>query len=177
MSAGGPDDLGPAADPSDALSVLARELYWAGDPLTRRATDTGSIRERLHSFAHRLRVEGRELYPSSEAGLDRAPRLRRRAKRALWHGSRFATFRYDRLLAELAELNAQLAERADERFGVHLGSPPRERRLRVEDRDPHERSRRRSSTSVRNLEISVSAATRRSARPAFSSASSARRRS
>lgn len=97
--------------PDDALTILARELYWAGDPITRRARDTGSVREQLQSFAHRLRVEGRELYPSSEAGLDRSPRMRRRAKRGLWRLGRFATFRYDRLLAELAELNAQLAER------------------------------------------------------------------
>jgi hypothetical protein len=96
---------------ADALTVLAREMYWAGDPVKRRARDTGSIREQLQSFAHRLRVEGRELYPSSEAGLDRSPRLRRRAKRGLWRLGRFATFRYDRLLAELAELNGQLAER------------------------------------------------------------------
>ena len=103
---GGPHD--------DALTILARELYWAGDPITRRARDTVSVREQLQSFAHRLRVEGRERYPSSEAGLDRSPRMRRRAKRGLWRLGRFATSRYDRLLAELAELNAQLAERLAE---------------------------------------------------------------
>lgn len=104
----------PTRDPSDALALLARELYWAGDPLSRTPVDMGSVRERLHSFAHRLRVEARELYPSSEAGLDRSPRLRRRTKRGLWYVSRFATLRYDRLLAELAELNVQLAERLAE---------------------------------------------------------------
>ena len=136
MSAAGPGDVGasdgtsapPAAGvglptaartanagaSDDALTILARELYWAGDPITRRARDTGSVREQLQSFAHRLRVEGRELYPSSEAGLDRSPRVRRRAKRGLWRLGRFATYRYDRLLAELAELNAQLAERLAE---------------------------------------------------------------
>jgi hypothetical protein len=99
---------------SDALAILARELYWAGDPGARTPIDTGSVRERLHSFAHRLRIEARETYPSSETGLDRSPRLRRRTKRGLWYGIRFATLRYDRLLAELAELNAQLAQRLAE---------------------------------------------------------------
>jgi hypothetical protein len=113
----------------DALTVLSRELYWAGDPVAGAASDTGSVRERLHSFAHRLRIESRELYPSSESGLDRSPRLRRRTKRGLWYVFRFATYRYDRLLAELAELNAQLAER--------LAEAERElERSRVERRDP-----------------------------------------
>jgi hypothetical protein len=101
-------------DASDALELLTRELYWAGDPGARTPIDTGSVRERLHSFAHRLRIEAREMYPSSETGLDRSPRLRRRTKRGLWYGIRFATLRYDRLLAELAELNAQLAQRLAE---------------------------------------------------------------
>ena len=110
-SAGEP---GAAPDPSDALTILARELYWAGDPRARRARDTASLREQLQSFALRLRVEGREVFPSSEIGLDPDPRLRRRAKRAVWRFGRFATYRYDRLLAELAELNTQLAERVAE---------------------------------------------------------------
>jgi hypothetical protein len=100
-----------ASDASQALVILARELYWAGDPISRTPTDAGSVRERLHTFSHRLRVEAREMYPSSETSLDRSPRLRRRVKRRLWFGIRFATLRYDRLLAELAELNAQLADR------------------------------------------------------------------
>src|SRR5687768_12739656 len=73
-------------DESDALAILARELFWAGDPGARTPIDTGSVRERLHSFAHRLRIEARETYPSSETGLDRSPRLRRRTKRGLWYG-------------------------------------------------------------------------------------------
>jgi hypothetical protein len=107
-------DPGPAPRPSDALTILARELYWAGDARTSRPRDTASLREQLQSFALRLRVEGREVFPSSEIGLDPDPRLRRRAKRAVWRFGRFATYRYDRLLAELAELNTQLAERLAE---------------------------------------------------------------
>jgi hypothetical protein len=127
--AGGSRRTGVRSD--DALTILARELYWAGDPAARAGVDTGSVRERLHSFAHRLRIEARELYPSSESGLDRAPRLRRRTKRGLWYVFRFATLRYDRLLAELAELNAQLAER--------LAEAERElERLRGSGRDPEQ---------------------------------------
>jgi hypothetical protein len=126
-TAGGSDRTGGRLD--DALTVLARELYWAGDPVARAASDTGSVRERLHSFAHRLRIESRELYPSSESGLDRSPRLRRRTKRGLWYVFRFATYRYDGLLAELAELNAQIADR--------LAETERElQRMRADTRDP-----------------------------------------
>ena len=106
-----PDPADGGGHVVDALSSLARELYWAGDPLVGTPTDAGSVRERLHSFSHRLRIEGNEIYPGSEIGLDRSRRLRRRAKRRLWYAIRFATLRYDRLLAELAELNAQLADR------------------------------------------------------------------
>jgi hypothetical protein len=127
------DPVGPGAavtsDASDALSILSRELYWAGDPVVRAPRDTGSVRERLHTFAHRMRIEAREGYPSSEPGLDHAPRLRRRVKRRLWQLNRFSTQRYDRLLGELADLNAQLAER--------LAETERElERLRGEHRDP-----------------------------------------
>jgi hypothetical protein len=113
-------DRGPAAAPrsgaaaSDAIEALARELYWVGGATTRIAADAGSLRERLQTFAHRLRVDAMELYPSSEMGLEPSPRIRRRFKRVLWHLGRFATLRYDRMLAELAELNAQLAERLAE---------------------------------------------------------------
>jgi hypothetical protein len=101
-------------DVTDALTILARELYWAGGPISRSPIDTGSLRERLHGFAQRMRIEALERYPSSEPGLDRARRLRRRTKRGLWYVFRFATLRYDRLLGELAELNVQLAERLAE---------------------------------------------------------------
>jgi hypothetical protein len=73
--------------------------------------DTGAVLEQLQTFANRLRLDSTELYPFSEVGLDRAPRLRRRVKRAIWRTGRFTTLRYDRMLAELAELNVRLAER------------------------------------------------------------------
>jgi hypothetical protein len=113
----------------DALAILARELYWAAGPRASTTLDTGSVRERLNSFAHRMQVESRELYPATEPMLDPDGRLRRKAKRAIWHRIRFATFRYDRLIAELAELNAQLAER--------LATAERELdRLRADRPDP-----------------------------------------
>jgi hypothetical protein len=97
--------------PRDALEALARELYWEGAATTRIRMDTGAVREQLQTFANRLRLDSTELYPFSEVGLDRAPRLRRRVKRAIWRVGRFTTLRYDRMLAELAELSVQLAER------------------------------------------------------------------
>ena len=101
-------------DRSDqAASSLAREIYWAkeGDP---PPTDLDSIRDRLDDFAHRMRVEQRQLVPIGETLLGSAAGWKRTIKLALWRVTRFSTMRYDRLLAELAALNGELAHRLQE---------------------------------------------------------------
>ena len=98
----------------DTASSLAREIYWAkeGDP--RPPTDLDSIRDRLDDFAHRMRVEQRQLVPIGETLLGSAAGWKRNVKLALWRVTRFSTMRYDRLLAELAALNGELAHRLQE---------------------------------------------------------------
>ena len=102
------------SDRSDeTASSLAREIYWAkeGDP---PPTDLDSIRDRLDDFAHRMRVEQRQLVPIGETFLGSAAGWKRTIKLALWRVMRFSTMRYDRLLAELAALNGELAHRLQE---------------------------------------------------------------
>jgi hypothetical protein len=113
-----PDDMGvprgaeaseSAADGTTAS--LAREVYWAGDGVSRVPADVGSLRERLDAFAHQMRIEERQLVPIGETALGSAVGWRRRTKSLVWRLTRFSTMRYDRLLGDLAEMNGELAQR------------------------------------------------------------------
>jgi hypothetical protein len=61
-----------------------------------------------------MRVEQRQLVPIGETLLGSAAGWKRTIKLALWRVTRFSTMRYDRLLAELAALNGELAHRLQE---------------------------------------------------------------
>jgi len=102
----------PAAD--GTVASLAREVYWAGDGVSRVPADVGSLRERLDAFSHQMRVEERQLVPIGETVLASAAGWKRRTKSLVWRLTRFSTMRYDRLLADLAEMNAELAQRLRE---------------------------------------------------------------
>jgi hypothetical protein len=105
----------PGSEPADdTAAALAREVYWAKDADPRPPSDLGSIRDRLDDFAHRMRVEQRQLVPIGETLLGSSANWKRRVKLVLWRLTRFSTMRYDRLLAELAELNGELAARLHE---------------------------------------------------------------
>ena len=102
----------PVAD--GTVASLAREVYWAGDGVSRVPADVGSLRERLDAFSHQMRVEERQLVPIGETVLGSAAGWKRRTKSLVWRLTRFSTRRYDRLLADLAEMNAELAQRLRE---------------------------------------------------------------
>ncbi len=74
-------------------------------------TDVGSLRERLDAFAHQLRIEQRQLVPIGETMLGSAAGWKRGTKALVWRLTRFSTMRYDRLLADLAEMSGELAQR------------------------------------------------------------------
>jgi hypothetical protein len=97
-----------------AAAALAREVYWASEGTTRFPTDDGSLPERLDAFAHRLRVEQRQLVPVDAMLLGSTSSWKRRVKAFIWRLTRFSTMRYDRLLAEVAEMNGELARRLRE---------------------------------------------------------------
>jgi hypothetical protein len=94
-----------------AAEDLAREIYWLrGDRLPPRA-GSDPIGTRLEDFARRRRVDQQELVPNDDSLLASASAWKRILKARIWHVSRFSTKRYDRLLAELAELSSELADR------------------------------------------------------------------
>jgi hypothetical protein len=103
----------PAAPdpPDDAAETLAREVYWAGDGVGRVGASTASLREELEAFAYQLRADQHQTVPVGEAFLGSAAGWKRSLKRSLWRLTRFSTKRYDRLLAELAGMNGELAQR------------------------------------------------------------------
>jgi hypothetical protein len=112
-------DSPPAArasePPADGTAKsLAREVYWAADGVSRVPADVGSLRERLDAFTHQLRIEQRQLVPIGETMLGSAARWKRGTKALVWRLTRFSTMRYDRLLADLAEMSAELAQRLRE---------------------------------------------------------------
>ncbi len=100
----------PPSGPDDVTAGLAREVYWAGDGAPRLPTDLGSLGARLDAYTHQLRVDQRQLVPA-ESLLGSASGLKRRIKLFTWRLTRFSTMRYDRLLADLSEMNGELARR------------------------------------------------------------------
>jgi hypothetical protein len=109
---GGADLPGATPKPmDDAAASLAREVYWAGDGVSGVPADSRSLRERLDAFAHQMRVEQGEVVPVGETFLGSAAAWKRGVKQFVWRLTRFSTMRYDRLLADLAEMNAELARR------------------------------------------------------------------
>jgi hypothetical protein len=73
--------------------------------------DTPEIRDRLHDFAAQMRTDETAVIPMGEGNLASPSTWRRQLKRRVWRLIRPATWRYDRLLADHAELTTSLAER------------------------------------------------------------------
>jgi hypothetical protein len=114
-AAGGPTpgERAPAApeNEDDAVATLAREVYWAGEGGSGLPADARSLRERLDAFTYQMRADQRQAVPVGEAFLGSDAGWKRGLKQFVWRLTRFSTMRYDRLLAELAEMNGELARR------------------------------------------------------------------
>jgi hypothetical protein len=106
----GADSSSPTSD-DDASDRLLREMYWARDTLARARMDTAEVRDRLHDLGALLRTDETLLIPIGEGNLASASRWRRHVKFRLWRVMRPATWRYDRLIADHAELTTSLAEK------------------------------------------------------------------
>ena len=93
---------------------LARELYWAeeGTPLARMTT--ADVRNELHDFAALMRADEKLAIPRGEVNLASTSRWRRQLKLRLFRLMRPISWRYDRLLADEAELTTALAERVQQ---------------------------------------------------------------
>lgn len=107
----GPDGGNPSGVSDDVTAALAREVYWAEDGVSRLPSDARSLRERLDAFTYQMRADQRQAVPVGETFLGSDAGWKRGLKQLVWRLTRFSTMRYDRLLAELAEMNGELARR------------------------------------------------------------------
>ena len=99
------------SQPRDEQAELLREMYWARETAARGRMLTPEIRDRLHDFAAQMRTDETAVIPLGEGNLASPSKWRRQLKRRLWRLMRPATWRYDRLLADHAELTTSLAEK------------------------------------------------------------------
>jgi hypothetical protein len=96
---------------NDLRDALAREMYWAEEATPRSRMDIGEVRDALHDFATLMRDDEKQTIPRGESNLASTSRWRRQLKFRLFRLFRPISWRYDRLLADLGELNAALADR------------------------------------------------------------------
>jgi hypothetical protein len=96
---------------SAAYRDLAREVYWAQERASRARMQTPEIRDRLHDLAAQLRADEKVVIPHGEGNLASPSRWRRQMKFRLFRVMRPISWRYDRLIADHAELTTSLAER------------------------------------------------------------------
>jgi len=96
---------------NETRDALAREMYWAEEATPRSRMDTAGVRDALHDFAALMRDDEKQLIPRGEPNLSSRSKWRRRLKFRLFRLFRPISWRYDRLLGDLGELNAALADR------------------------------------------------------------------
>jgi hypothetical protein len=98
-------------DQDPAFADLSRELYWAQERASRARMHTPEVRDRLHDLAMQLRADEKVLIPQGEGNLASTSKWRRKLKYSLFRVMRPISWRYDRLIADHAELTTSLAER------------------------------------------------------------------
>jgi len=103
--------MASSPDPDPAIVDLSRELYWAQERVSRARMDTPEIRDRLQDLAMQLRADEKVVIPQGEGNLASTSKWRRRLKYRLFRLMRPISWRYDRLIADHAELTTSLAER------------------------------------------------------------------
>lgn len=104
----------PMSSENETRDALAREMYWAEEATPRSKMDTAAVRDALHDFALLMRDDEKQVIPRGEPNLASRRRYRRRLKVRLFRLFRPISWRYDRLLGDLGELNAALADRVAE---------------------------------------------------------------
>ena len=94
-----------------AREALEREMYWAEEATPLGRLTTQEIRDRLHDFGVLMRADEKLAIPRGEPNLASRSKWRRRLKLRVFRFARPVSWRYDRLLADHAELTTALAER------------------------------------------------------------------
>jgi hypothetical protein len=97
-----------------AFEHLARELYWSESGASRALMSTDDVRNGLHDFTALMRADEKVAIPRGEVNLASPVRWRRQLKLRLFRVMRPISWRYDRLLADHAELTTALAERVQQ---------------------------------------------------------------
>ena len=103
--------MAATSDPDPTIDDLSRELYWAQERVSRARMDTPEVRDRLLDLSMQLRSDEKVIIPQGEGNLASTSRWRRKLKYGLFRVARPISWRYDRLLADHAELTTSLAER------------------------------------------------------------------
>ena len=103
--------MAATSDHDPAIDELSRELYWAQERASRARMDTAEVRDRLHDLSMQLRADEKAIIPQGEGNLASTSRWRRQLKYGMFRVARPISWRYDRLLADHAELTTSLAER------------------------------------------------------------------
>lgn len=96
---------------TDPIAALERELYWAEEATPRSRLTTAEVRDAIHDLAISMRDDEKQVIPRGEPNLASVSRWRRQLKLRLFRLFRPVSWRYDRLLGDLAELTASLADR------------------------------------------------------------------
>jgi len=103
--------MAASSDHDPATDELSRELYGAQERASRARLGTSEVRDRLHDLSMQLRADEKVIIPQGEGNLASTSRWRRQLKYRLFRVARPISWRYDRLLADHAELTTSLAER------------------------------------------------------------------
>lgn len=103
--------MAATSDHDPAIDDLSRELYWAQERVSRARMDTPEVRDRLLDLSMQLRADEKVIIPQGEGNLASTSRWRRQLKYRMFRVARPISWRYDRLLADHAELTTSLAER------------------------------------------------------------------
>ncbi len=89
---------------NEGRAALEREIHRAEGATPRSPVDTSRVRDRLHDFAVLMRADEKQVIPKGEPNLGSRSQLQYRVLRPI-------RMRNDRLLADLGELTAALADR------------------------------------------------------------------
>ena len=101
----------PMTSENEARAELEREVYWAEEATPLCPEYTGEVRDLLHDFSVLVRADEKQAIPRGEPYIGSRSRVRRKAKSMQFLIFRPIRKRHDRLLADLGELTAALADR------------------------------------------------------------------
>lgn len=98
-------------EPDPAADALVRQLYWEQRGTPPSALGAADVREHLIEFVAKMRTDENLVIPFGEPTLLSRRGSRRKLKYMIFRLARPVSWRYDRLVGDLAELSVGLAER------------------------------------------------------------------